>query len=36
MFICRLCGEEYDDEGDLGMHLMWFHKLAQEDEGCVE
>lgn len=30
MFICKLCGEEYKNEGDLGMHLMWFHELAKE------
>jgi hypothetical protein len=30
MFRCTLCGEEYEDEGDLGMHLMWGHHLAEE------
>lgn len=31
MFRCKLdeCGEEFEDEGDMGMHLMWAHDLAE-------
>jgi|GEM_PF-5978699 hypothetical protein len=28
---CKLCGnnsDEFEDEGDLGMHLMYAHELA--------
>jgi len=29
--ICKLCGEIFDDEGDMGMHLMYYHALITDD-----
>lgn len=37
-FRCKICGETFEDDGDLGMHLAWSEGLGEEinEEGSVK
>ena len=32
MYVCKICKEEFNDAGDIGMHLAFGHKLALDTE----
>ena len=32
MFKCKICGEEFEDAGDIGSHLGFGHNLALDTE----
>ena len=32
MYVCKICKEEFEDAGDIGMHLAFGHNLALDTD----